>query len=210
MPLKVGVVDYGTGNLRSVVNAISHVGGQAELVSNPELLFKYDRLILPGVGSFRRAMEQMQGRGFVVALRENVLVRKVPVLGICLGMQLLSRHSSEDGETDGLGLMPCEVQRFSFCRTDYPRLKVPHVGFDSVQIRAGSRLFSGLNEQADFYFTHSYRMQCDHGGAVVGICWHGEEFVAAIEQDHIAATQFHPEKSQANGLLLLKNFLELF
>lgn len=209
MPSRLAIIDYGTGNLRSVLNAITHVGGKAELVAEPENLGAFSHLLLPGVGSFRRAMEQIQSRGFDQALVERVGAG-IPILGICLGMQLLGRRSSEDGETQGLGLVDCEVDRFAFDRAAHPALKIPHVGFDTVEPRAGSHLFAGLGKRVDFYFTHSYRMQCLGEGAVAARCWHGEPFVAAIEQGHIAATQFHPEKSQANGLRLLRNFLELF
>lgn len=210
MAIRLAIIDYGTGNLRSVANAITQVGGEAVLVDTPETLAGFERILLPGVGSFRRAMEQIRLRGFDKILRELVLERQVPILGICLGMQLMARRSSEDGESEGLGLIDCEVDRFSFDRTEHADLKVPHVGFNTVLPRSDSLLFSGLGEHVDFYFTHSYRMQCSESKLVAAKCWHGEAFVAAIELDHIAATQFHPEKSQANGLQLLKNFLNNF
>ena len=211
MASRLAIIDYGAGNLRSVVNAVSYLGSEAVLVSNPEDLKGHERLLLPGVGSFRRAMEQIKARDLDIALKEQVLEHGVPVLGICLGMQLLANWSSEDGETAGLGLLDCQVDHFSFDRGKYPELKVPHVGFDTVKPKKGTRLFADLGNDVDFYFTHSYRINYpEDRGAVVSECWHGESFAAAVEQGHIAATQFHPEKSQANGLRLLQNFLERF
>ena len=198
------------GNLRSVINAVSFVGGDVTVASQPKELDDSGWLILPGVGSFRRAMEQLRANGFDDALSELVVQRQMPILGICLGMQLMAQRGCEDGETKGLGLIDCEVDRFAFDRMEFPNLKVPHVGFDAVTPRQGARLFAGLGEQVDFYFTHSYRMQCVQSDAVAASCWHGETFVAAIERDNIAATQFHPEKSQTNGLQLLRNFLGRF
>lgn len=210
MAVRLAIVDYGTGNLGSIANAITHIGGKSVFVNKPENLYKFDRILLPGVGSFRRAMKQMRSLGFDDVLRELVYSRQIPILGICLGMQLMARRSSENGESEGLGIIDCEVDRFCFDRTKQKDLKVPHVGFNTVLPRSDSLLFSGLGEEVDFYFTHSYRLQCSETGLVAAKCWHGEDFVAAIERGHVAATQFHPEKSQANGLKLLKNFLSKF
>lgn len=206
----LGIVDYGVGNLKSVVNAVNYAGGEAKLISKADMLEECDSIILPGVGSFRKAMNLLADKGFIAPLREQVVEKKVPVLGICLGMQLLAHKSSEDGDTEGLGFIDCQVGRFGFDQQKYPELKIPHVGFNTINIKSESRIFSGLSDKADFYFTHSYRMQCANINFVSANCRHGEDFVAAIEQEHIAATQFHPEKSQANGLLVLKNFVEKF
>lgn len=210
MKKRVAIVDYGCGNLRSVVNAINSVGGEAAVIDQPDGLADYQLLLLPGVGSFRYAMEQIRNRRFDATLRNLVLDHRIPILGICLGMQLMAMRSSEDGETEGLGLLNCEVDRFGFDRAQYPALKIPHVGFNTVQPRSNSHLFADFGNNADFYFTHSYRMRCIKADAIAATCWHGEEFVAAVELGHIAATQFHPEKSQANGLQLLRNFIERF
>lgn len=203
----LAIIDIGIGNLRSVVNAFRYVGADPTVVTDPRLLDCASKIVLPGVGSFKYAMETLHSTGFGLAITRNVKERKVPMLGICLGMQLLANYSTEDGATNGLGLIDCIVERFSLNQLK-TGLKVPHVGFDSVEISEGSLLFSGFPRTADFYFTHSYRMQSAEHDAVAGICRYGEAFVAAVEKDNIFGTQFHPEKSQSNGLKLFRNFVE--
>jgi glutamine amidotransferase len=205
---RVAIVDYGAGNLRSVQQALLYLGAQVEVVADPEHLIGFSHMVLPGVGSFRLAMASIEERGFDQLLRERV-AEGVPLLGICLGMQLLASRSSEDGETPGLGLIEGDVDRFTFDPAS-AGLKIPHVGFAAVTPTDQSRLFSGFGGDIDFYFTHSYRLQCKQPGPVAATSWHGEPYVSAIEQGGMAGTQFHPEKSQANGLRLLVNFLEKF
>jgi len=206
--VEVAIVDYGAGNLRSVRQALIHLGVHVTVQGDPDRLRGFSHLVLPGVGSFRRAMELIRSRGLDQLLAERV-AQGVPLLGICLGMQLLAARSSEDGETQGLGLIAGEVDRFAFDPVA-TGLKIPHVGFDAVTPVAGSRLFSGFAQQVDFYFTHSFRLRCGAIEPVAATAWHGESYVAAVEQGVLAGTQFHPEKSQANGLKLLANFLERF
>lgn len=205
---EVAIVDYGAGNLRSVHQALIHLGAAVAVHSDPDRLKGFSHLVLPGVGSFRRAMELIRCRGLDQLLCERV-AEGVPLLGICLGMQLLASRSSEDGETTGLGLIAGDVDRFAFDPAGCG-LKIPHVGFDALSPVAGSRLFAGFAQDADFYFTHSYRLRCAAAEPVAAQAWHGEPYVAAVEQGALAGTQFHPEKSQANGLKLLLNFLERF
>lgn len=205
---RVAIVDYGAGNLRSVQQALLHLGAEVDVVADPERLVGFSHVVLPGVGSFRRAMASIQARGLDQLLRQLV-TESVPLLGICLGMQLLASRSSEDGETPGLGLIEGDVDRFAFDSAS-TGLKIPHVGFAAVTPVAHSRLFSGFGAEVDFYFTHSYRLQCKRPDPVAATSWHGEPYVAAVEQGVLAGTQFHPEKSQANGLRLLANFLERF
>lgn len=150
-------------------------------------------------------MHALRTTGLDIALHEAVIGRGVKILGICLGMQLMGTRGSEDGDSAGLGFVPCSVERFS---DQFPSdLKVPHVGFNSVTPAEDSVLMRGLLGQPDFYFVHSYRMLSAGLPGVVSTCCYGETFVAAYEHQNIFATQFHPEKSQTNGLLLLKNFL---
>ncbi|MBW0180983.1 MAG: imidazole glycerol phosphate synthase subunit HisH [Vulcanococcus sp.] len=208
MTNKVAIVDYGAGNLRSVIRALTHLGAHVTVQGDPDRLRGYSHFVLPGVGSFRRAMDMIRSRGLDQLLCERV-AEGVPLLGICLGMQLLAAGSSEDGETQGLGLIAGEVDRFSFDPAA-TGLKIPHVGFDAVTPAAGSLLFSGFGQEVDFYFTHSFRLLCATQEPVAAEAWHGEFYVAAVEQGVVAGTQFHPEKSQANGLKLLANFLERF
>lgn len=208
MAARLAILDYGAGNFRSVHQAFSYLGAEVELISDPDPLHGFSHLILPGVGSFRRAMHLLQQRGLDQALHQQVLAG-VPLLGICLGMQLLARRSSEDGETNGLALIDADVDRFAF-NTAHTNLKIPHVGFDSVIPNENSILMQGFCAEADFYFTHSYRMLCNDQKVIAATSYHGEPYVSAVEIGNVVGTQFHPEKSQANGLTLLRNFLDLF
>ena len=199
---EVTIVDYGMGNLWSVASALRYLGWEPVLADDPVRVRAAPVLVLPGVGSFRRAMEVLDSRGLSDALRDAVHQRGAKVLGICLGMQLLAERGSEDGISDGLRLVPGSVDRF-----DAAGIKVPHIGFNSVRHAHGSRLFVGLDNPADFYFVHSFRL-CDRSGpGLYAAAAHGEEFVAAYEYGNVFGTQFHPEKSQTNGLRLLQNFL---
>jgi glutamine amidotransferase len=201
---RVAIIDYGMGNIWSVSSALKYLGVEAVLVTESERLIDFDYVILPGVGSFKKGMEKLQQRGFDVNLHK-VAKRGTNILGICLGMQLLGSHSTEDGNTGGLGLVCNKIEKFNF--TDSAKFKIPHVGFNSVSVKDGTGLFNGLPESADFYFTHSYRMSIENFEGNYVVCNYGTEFLAAFEYGNICGTQFHPEKSQTNGLVLLKNFL---
>ena len=205
---RVAIIDYGAGNVRSVLNAVTHLNYHAEVVSNPKLLSNFTHLILPGVGSFRRAMLSFEQLHLNKILPELV-ANGIPVLGICLGMQLLASRGSEDGESIGLGLISGDVDRFAF-DSGADGLKIPHVGFNSAQFTPSSRLFRDFQLEPDFYFTHSYRLLCENDQDVAATSFHGEPFVSCIEKGLVAGTQFHPEKSQANGLHLLNNFFRYF
>lgn len=202
------IIDYGMGNHVSVRAAIQYLGADAEISSDPDVIGKADKLILPGVGSFFKAMENIQRNNLFEVIHDSVNKRMTPILGICLGMQLLGLSSTEDGLSAGFGFIGCLVERFN--DSTIPNLKVPHVGFDVVSIIKASKLLNGLDSEVDFYFTHSYRLAFDGQPYAVGTCFHGEPFIAAFEQGHICGTQFHPEKSQTNGLITLKNFIEKF
>lgn len=207
MMLKSGVtvIDYGMGNIRSVVNAVEHLGYSAAVSSDPDAIFGSSVLILPGVGSFRKAMERLQVSGLDQAILEAVREKGIKILGICLGMQLMAAVGTEDGDTAGLGLIDATVNRFS--TEEVEGNKIPHVGFNLVQSLPDSILFHGLPEKSDFYFVHSYRILPSADFGLNAICNYGVSFLAAFEHDCIFGTQFHPEKSQTNGLILLKNFL---
>jgi glutamine amidotransferase len=201
------IVDYGMGNLRSVRNAVAYLGGTAEISSDPAAIAGSDKLILPGVGSFRRAMENIHGKGLAEPLAEAVLGRKVPVLGICLGMQLLATSGQEDGGARGLGWIPGEVVPFRFEDTS---ARIPHVGFNAVQATSpASQVFGHIQAPTDFYFVHSYFLRCDSDASVALWCDYHGRFCAAVERDNVFGTQFHPEKSQANGLAVLGRFLQI-
>lgn len=202
---KITIVDYGMGNICSVVNAFTYLGCESVVTADPDTVANADALLLPGVGSFRKAMGELRRQGLDAALLHAVRARGRNILGICLGMQLLGSMSVEDGETPGLGLIPARVDRFS--PHEVNGAKIPHVGFNTVKSGARSRLLAGLAAETDFYFVHSYRMLPTGLPGSVSICDYGVEFVAAYEDGNVFATQFHPEKSQSNGLLLLRNFI---
>lgn len=201
----VTVIDYGMGNLWSVLSALRYLGCNPVVSGDPDQIASAESLILPGVGSFRKAMIALQDKSLDQAIIETVQTRGTKILGICLGMQLMGATSSEDGDTPGLGLIKSVVEKFTF--QEIGAKKIPHIGFDLVHSKPDSNLFKGLERAADFYFVHSYRMLPVNLIGKQATCDYGVEFLAAYEQDNIFATQFHPEKSQTNGLILLKNFL---
>jgi len=201
----VAIVNYGMGNLRSIENALHYLGFACVIEDRPDRIASSEKLILPGVGSFARAMANLRKTGLRDALELAVRGRGVPVLGICLGMQLLAKRGTEDGISEGLGWIPGEVVRFA-ARKDR---KIPHIGFNSVSRRPGSRqMFAGLPETADFYFVHSYHLVPDAADTVAGECDYDEPIVAAVASGSVWGVQFHPEKSQGNGLQLLRNFCD--
>lgn len=203
--MKVAIVDYGMGNIRSIVGALRHVG-VSDIAVTAELarLAQADRLILPGVGAFGKAAARMREMGIDAGLRELVCAGHKPILGICLGMQLLCASSEENGEHQGLAFVPGAVKRF-----DEALVRVPHVGFNQVKIDNRLKLYQGLPATADFYFTHSYRLT---SASDINPCYctYGEDFVASYELDHVAGVQFHPELSQYNGLAVIRNFVANF
>ena len=203
---EVCLIDYGVNNIQSVSNALSHLGYSSKVSSNPADILSARCLILPGVGSFKRAMESITALEIDFAIQEAVQIQKTKILGICLGMQLLSLSSTEDGFTTGLGLIPAIVEEFS--NEAVQGQKIPHVGFNQVTCEDKSRLLKDLDKDSDFYFVHSFRLPVPPEGKGIFLeCDYGEKFLAGYEHENIFATQFHPEKSQSNGLKLLANFL---
>lgn len=204
--MKIVIVDYGMGNIKSLVSTLKYLGVEdVVLSSNFEILNSADKIVLPGVGSFGKAIAQIKQQNIDIYLNEIVLENKKPLLGICLGMQLLGISSTEDGNNNGLGYVNGHVVKF-----DNNLVKVPHVGFNQVKVNNEFKLFHDFNnEPTDFYFTHSYRMISD-----VNInqcyCNYQDDFVASFEVENIAGAQFHPELSQTNGLKLFKNFIDKF
>jgi imidazole glycerol-phosphate synthase subunit HisH len=203
----VTIIEYGMGNLWSVQSAFEYLNCSVTVTSDPETIIKSDRLVLPGVGSFRAAMEMLWMTGIAESIIDSVKIRGVNILGICLGMQLLGTGSPEDGETNGLGIVDGRTDSFDSRTANV--IKVPHVGFDTVTFGEETKLFDGMSKESDFYFVHEYRMKAIRNLKTVSLCTYGEDFVAAFESKNIFATQFHPEKSQANGLRVLKNFVEI-
>lgn len=202
-PILVGVIDYGMGNIRSVLNALLHLGAEAVLVTSPAGAERAQRLVLPGVGSFGAGMRRLEERGFVDAIPGLVSAGR-PMLGICLGMQLLAESSSEHGAHHGLGLIPGSVERL-----DVAPLRVPHVGWNLTHVKRPTRLLEGLPEYPTFYYVHSYEFRPTESTAITAVADYGAEVTAVVEDGNVLGTQFHPEKSQSAGLALLANFLAL-
>jgi glutamine amidotransferase len=199
MTARIAILDYGMGNLRSVEKALEHVGATATITHEAAEAGAADGLILPGVGAFPRAMQRVRERGLdeLIAERRDAAV---PILGICLGLQLLFDSSTELGGADGLGLLPGPVEELR-C----PGLKLPHIGWSPVRWERESRLVEGIESETAFYFVHGFA-PCAEQADVLGSAGYGERFVSAAERDNVFGVQFHPEKSSAAGLRLLANF----
>ena len=202
----VTVIDYGMGNLWSVKNALEYLNCNVTISNSPKKISQADTLILPGVGSFRLAMNKLSSLKLDEAIIESVKIKKKKILGICLGIQLMSNSSYEDGITSGLNLINQKTIKFKF---NTQKLRVPHIGFNSVNIQENKNnlLYKNIKNNSDFYFVHSYYLPSTKINANIGMCKYGYEFIASYEKENIFATQFHPEKSQINGIKLLKNFL---
>jgi len=199
MTTRICILDYGMGNLRSVEKALEHVGVIAKISSESAEIDAADGLILPGVGAFPRAMELIRERGLDAAIAERHQAG-VPILGICLGLQLLFESTVELGGAEGLGLLPGPVEEL-----DAESLKVPHIGWSPVRWEHDSRLAEGIESETPFYFVHSF-VPRPHGEELLGSAAYGARFACAAERDNVFGVQFHPEKSSAAGLRLLANF----
>lgn len=200
----VGIINYGLGNLGSIQNMLKVIGEKSIISSNPEELDKCDKYILPGVGAFDAGMKKLSESGLDVYIKEKANNEKKPILGICLGMQLLGRKS-EEGTLPGLGLIPFDNIRF---RVDDTDLKVPHMGWDIVEFKQDNPLLRGLEGTQRYYFVHSYHAQCDSKENVLMTCDYGYEFAASVVKNNIMGVQFHPEKSHDFGMALLRNFVK--
>jgi len=197
------VVDYGVGNLSAVSNMLRKAGGDVCVSRDPGEILSADKLLLPGVGHFDYGMKMLNSSGLREAIDLFGLELKRPVLGICLGAQILGK-SSEEGATAGLGWIDMVCHRFEAM----PGIRVPHMGWNRVVRTKASPLLDGMCEDARFYFVHSYRMQCADSGDVVATATHGIDFTCAVQRGNIFGTQFHPEKSLRHGLALMKAFVE--
>ena len=204
--LVIGVINYDAGNIRSVENAVRWVGGEARLIDRPAQLDDVRGVILPGVGAFIPAMRQLENAGLADALRDWVSVRQRPLLGVCLGMQLLAARGTEGGEYSGLGLVPAEVVPIEPAKG----IRVPHVGWNLVEKSKDATLWDGL-DQATCYFVHGFRLRFAASEVardwVIGTTDHGGPIAAMVERANVMGAQFHPEKSQKDGLAILKAFV---
>ena len=200
----LAIIDYQMGNLRSVQKGFEKVGHAAVITSDPAVLAAADKVVLPGVGAFPDAVAELQRRELVAPIKEAIAAGK-PFLGICLGLQLLFDVGYEGGRYEGLGILPGEVVRFELP----PEYKVPHMGWNTLDIRRRPPLLAGLSDRPYAYFVHSYYVVPRDSGVIATETDYGGPFCSMIWHDNIFATQFHPEKSQADGLRMLKNFAEL-
>jgi imidazole glycerol-phosphate synthase subunit HisH len=198
------IVDYGSGNLGSIVNMMKKIGEPTNLSSAAETIAKADKLILPGVGAFDTGMRNLESRGLIPLLNKKVLADRTPILGICLGMQLMC-ETSEEGQLKGLGWIDAKVVRFDF-GNGCGKQKVPHMGWNRVSMCRRHPLLAGLPDQSRFYFVHSYHVVCNDSNDVVAETTHGYSFTSFFARDNIMGVQFHPEKSHKYGLALLRNW----
>lgn len=202
----IGIVDYGMGNLMSVYNALDYLGEDVMICHQPQQLDEADKIILPGVGAFPDCMANLKDKGFVEALHEAVLEKKKPILGICLGMQVMAALGTEMENTAGLGWFDAEVVKMNPGHSD---IKIPNVGWENIEHRSDSPLLQGFYRNPDFYFVHSYFMKCKNEEDVSSWYQLGDlKVTASVHRDHIFGTQFHPEKSSDYGREVLLNFID--
>jgi glutamine amidotransferase len=199
------IVDYGMGNLGSIVNMLKKIGTQVTVSSDAKVIARADKLILPGVGAFDHGIKNIIDSGLLPLLTDRVIKNKIPILGICLGMQLLTQKS-EEGVLPGLGWIDAEAKRF----INKWNLKIPHMGWNTVKVCKDSPLFNDIYQEPRFYFVHSYHVVCRSEQDILTKTFHGYEFVSSFVKGNIAGVQFHPEKSHKFGMMFLKNFVESF
>ena len=202
----VVIIDYGMGNLGSILNSLERIEVPAIISGKAKDIERADKLILPGVGFFATGMDNLKKSGLLPVLENKVCVNKAPILGICLGMQLFTKQSTE-GNAAGLGWIDAETTKFEFDSKE-TGLRLPHTGWNSIQVVKGSPILAGLQSDAFFYFVHSYYVRCQDVSNVVATTFYGIEFASVIQKGNIFGTQFHPEKSHNHGVTVLKNFVE--
>ena len=203
----ISIVNYGIGNIGSVANMLKHIGVPSRFASSVDEIDAATALLLPGVGAFGVAMQTLHRLGFVDVLRQKVLANKTPILGICLGMQILAKGSEEansTGNEPGLGFIDADFAKFRF--PPKSPFKVPHMGWSPISVKRDTPLLAMSDEERRFYFVHSYYARCNDPADVIATATYGDEFVCAYGRDNIFGTQFHPEKSHRFGMNLLKNF----
>lgn len=200
------IIDYGMGNLGSILNMLKKIGAPAIISSDPREIEKADKLILPGVGAFDTGMKRLRELGMMDLINDKVLNRKTPTLGVCLGMQLLMKRSDEGTEA-GLGWMDGETIRFQF-DPKAKNLKIPHMGWNTIAVKRDGALVRSMTQEPRFYFVHSYHVVCHQRQDVVATTDYGYEFPSILQHENIVGAQFHPEKSHRFGMQVYKNFVE--
>ena len=202
----ISILNYGLGNIASVANMIQKVGGQSLICNDPAALYDAKKILLPGVGAFDHGMEMLHNGGWIEALNVVALEKQIPILGICLGMQLMCK-SSEEGSLAGLGWIDAEVIRFNL--PEYTECKIPHMGWNPVEVVKLNPLIESNTIQQRFYFVHSYHVVCNHLDDVIACAHHGYNFTSAFNRSNLFGVQFHPEKSHRFGMAFMKKFIEL-
>lgn len=203
----IAIIDYGLGNPGSILNMLKKLKKEALITNNASDIEQSSHIIIPGVGSFDHGINNLEQLGLKEVLNHMVFELKKPVLGICLGLQLMCRRS-EEGTKEGLAWIEADVRKFSFEKAAQ-QLKIPHIGWEDVNIKNDSTLFSGLEEEARFYFVHSYYVKTDHPKLVAASCQYGLDFAAACQKENVFGVQFHPEKSHFYGMQIFQNFLNM-
>ena len=201
--INIKIIDYGMGNIQSVKNAFELLNCNVEIIDEPSKISQADGIILPGVGAFGNAVNNLKERKIIDPLKEAVLENKIPLLGICLGMQLLADKSEERGNNNGLSFISGEIRKIPHKEG----FRLPHVGWNDVSIKQKKPLFKNIIDKGSFYFVHSYRFECDDD-FVVATTDYGQNINAVVQKDHIFGVQFHPERSQRKGFHLINNFID--
>lgn len=207
MSVMITIIDIGMGNLGSIVNMLEKIKVKAVISSYENDIFKAEKLILPGVGSFDNAMKNLNDMHLISILNSRVNEDKIPILGICLGIQLFTRQS-EEGVLPGLGWIDATTVKFKF-NGENAKLKVPHMGWNTVNLKRDNSLYCGLLNEPRFYFVHSYHIICNNTQDILSTTHYGYDFVSSIQSGNIYGTQFHPEKSHKFGMKVLQNFAEI-
>lgn len=202
-PINIKIIDYGMGNIQSVKNAFELLNCNVEIINDPSKISQADGIILPGVGAFGNAMNNLNERKIIDPLKDAVLEKEIPLLGICLGMQLLADNSEERGNNNGLSFISGEIRKIPYKEG----FRLPHVGWNDVSVKRKEPLFRNIIDKGSFYFVHSYRFECDDD-FVVATTDYGQNINAVVQKDHIFGVQFHPERSQRKGFHLINNFID--
>ena len=203
----IGIIDYGSGNVQAIATIYKNLNINYQVITKPEDLDRTDKLILPGVGAFDSTMQQLIDSGLKDKLNELVLDKKIPILGICVGLQVMG-YKSDEGDLPGLGWIAGKVTRFDDTKIKF-KPKLPHMGWNTINDVQNHKLFQGIDNDFGFYFVHSFYFECEKEQNILTTSNYGGEFTSSIYDNHIFGTQFHPEKSHGNGVQLLKNFAEL-